>query len=638
MTEGAESRQLANNFGRYLLDSISVSEHVLDELFAALFATAVFVFIGANLLLFDLTVLHRSALIAWPCMGLISVFYAAARIIRSPVWGLVSVYALMCIVTYSRQQWLAAVVYIIMALSFVYVARHLRLGRQQLITVLLMAALAALTIVGCKHMYTSFDMLHRLHAGNVHLDTLFHASIAAMVKNYGVVSTGLHGLVETPYHAFSHILIASVSVLSGLGVIEVYGVAPWLLFAPLLIFSVVVFCMILDNESGQLNQSLVWCVVCVLLVVAPAVFHRWAVTDSYFVSESYLVSLGLFVVGSSLLYKNKLSVLDLLLICILSVMIASSKASVGLFFAGLWFARMLFVRDTSKTYDFMALVFSALAVYFTVITSVESSSNVISLYPLDFVINYSLYGSELAVLVEAVLKNHSLPLTVFFSALVSIVSFFLFHFVVSWVIIAQLIYEEGVCQLRKVPAAVYTLSAFSGGAAIIALFSIPGGSAYYFSNIAFFVTLPSVAVLAVKALEKWRMPSMLKIVACLLIVLALNVKGMKKHSFLSSARADQHQSAVVDMLMGIRSDTSTDVAFRADASMLVANPVKRCMAQPFVFPAVSERPWVGVITPRSDCFYQFYGYSQYGITDSRQQVTMLPVLISGMKMESGVLR
>lgn len=50
-----------------------------------------------------------------------------------------------------------------------------------------LSALTSLTI----HTYTSFNMVDRLHAGLLHQDTLSHASIAAMIKTYGVASTGL---------------------------------------------------------------------------------------------------------------------------------------------------------------------------------------------------------------------------------------------------------------------------------------------------------------------------------------------------------------------------------------------------------------------------------------------------------------
>lgn len=49
----------------------------------------------------------------------------------------------------------------------------------------------------------------------------------------------------------------------------------------------------------------------------------------------------------------------------------------------------------------------------------------------------------------------------------------------------------------------------------------------------------------------------------------------------------------------------------ADSTLLAGNPVTLCRARPFVFPAVSERPWIGVMAQHSDCRYEDYGYENY---------------------------
>ena len=114
----------------------------------------------------------------------------------------------------------------------IYFIRNLRFNKK----ILLLAMLTSLTCLGTKS-YTSFNMIKRLAADRIAQDTLFHSSIAAMLKNYGVTSTGLHGLVEIQYHVFSHWLYAGVSRLSGVSVFEVYGIIPFLFFIPLLLFS-----------------------------------------------------------------------------------------------------------------------------------------------------------------------------------------------------------------------------------------------------------------------------------------------------------------------------------------------------------------------------------------------------------------
>ncbi|MEE4239577.1 MAG: hypothetical protein V2I51_22895, partial [Anderseniella sp.] len=92
-----------------------------------------------------------------------------------------------------------------------------------------------------------------------------------------------------------------ISLLSRIGVTEVYGVANWVLFAPLLLFSVVAFCAMLDR-AGQLSLPVVWAFSALLLSMLPLLFGRWGLRDSFFVSESYLVSLGLFLLGLGALF------------------------------------------------------------------------------------------------------------------------------------------------------------------------------------------------------------------------------------------------------------------------------------------------------------------------------------------------
>lgn len=76
-----------------------------------------------------------------------------------------------------------------------------------------------------------------------------------------------------------------------------------------------------------------------------------------------------------------------------------------------------------------------------------------------------------------------------------------------------------------------------------------------------------------------------------------------------------------------------EVVQRANVSELGANPVKRCMAGPFVFPAVSERAWTGVIDPIPGCILRAFGYESYGITSDHQQVTVELCLLPSMQLE-----
>lgn len=83
-----------------------------------------------------------------------------------------------------------------------------------------------------------FDMSSWLYEGRGYIDTFFNSSIAAMIKNYGINSTGVNGLTESGYYGFSHAIIASISKLSGESVLQTYGIAPTILFIPLVLSAI----------------------------------------------------------------------------------------------------------------------------------------------------------------------------------------------------------------------------------------------------------------------------------------------------------------------------------------------------------------------------------------------------------------
>lgn len=244
--------------GSKLIDTLVLSESRRDLIFACMMLTAIGVFIGGNaLLLMNMEVLSYSWRIAAVSFGVMCVFYAISRIVSNVVWGLVLTYGLLFGLVYTGTQSVKFIFYGLAISAFFYTIKHLRVSRKYWAPLVLMAVIGVLTVLGVRGSYSSFDIIPRLHAGMVHQDTLFHASIAAMFKNYSLISTGLNGLVELSYYIFSHILMAAISILSGSSVLEVYGVAPLVLFSPLLIFAVTASSAMLDQDE-RLSLPIVW--------------------------------------------------------------------------------------------------------------------------------------------------------------------------------------------------------------------------------------------------------------------------------------------------------------------------------------------------------------------------------------------
>ena len=222
-------------------------------------------------------------------------------------------------------------------------------------------------------------------------------------------------------------------------------------------------------------------------------------------------------------------------------------------------------------------------------------------------------------------------------AVVAVVSFFAFHFVFSWLTLAHFVYRKGVSAVVRVPLALYSLGAVAVGGLIVIFFEFPAGAAYYFTSIAFFVSLPAVVTLSVNYLEGWWFirktraglgsSNPLLLIASVLIGVGVGPAYylMKSHDKNSSA-----SSSFIASLVEVREKELLGVYLKPSPDALSANPVSDCAARPFVYPAISERPWVGVVTNRADCTYEYYGYVHYGLTRTKQEITLAPRLLPGM--------
>ncbi len=627
--------------GHQLVDGIKVSDESLNFLFGALLLTSFGVFVAGNILLWDFVIFARSAQIALPCFILLLIFYSLSRQL-CPIWGLVLTYLMIWAGVYSSLPGLRYVFYVLGFFAVLYSARFLRVAQKDWLSLALMAMIGTATILGVERAYTSFDMLPRLYMGAVHQDTLFHASIAGMIKNYGVVSTGLHGLVEIAYHTFSHVLMAGVSVMSGLGVVEVYGVAPWVLFAPILIFSSTVFVAMLDRQE-QMSMPLVWAVTALILSVAPYLLSNWAVWQSYFISESYMVSLGLFLLGMGLLFKRTLRLQDLLLVFLLTALMAKAKSSVGVIYMGLWFSRVLFISGGRRMFDLGVLMMSAVAVGW--VTFDAAAWFVTYAEPLrifGFIEKNGLLGGHLVMVMDGLLGDSALSVGMMSMAVVAIISFFILHFLPSWVVICRACWVDGVRNIFRNPLAVYSMAALFAGM-IVVTSDYFGGATFYFSNVAFFVALPGVVMIIVACCQRLSLNNCALIAVTIVIIGIIHYPAYYGKSIFdrqrnglrgaSTIHLQETSDTLIDRLLIIRQTSPKDVALRANDDILRDNPMRSCTAQPFLFPAVSERPWVGVIQRGGSCQYRAYGYDSYGVTIDDPEVKVLPQLHPSMQIQ-----
>jgi hypothetical protein len=107
------------------------------------------------------------------------------------------------------------------------------------------------------------------------------------------------------------------------------------------------------------------------------------------------------------------------------------------------------------------------------------------------------------------------------------------------------------------------------------------------------------------------------------ISVLVSVEGLYQRTKNSAPEAS---SLVVKRLMEIRKKSDTAQIVAANDRLLHDNPSQQCTARPFLYPAVSERPWVGVIVSDGDCRYEWYAYEGYNVSRTQSRVVPAPVL------------
>lgn len=574
-----------------------------------------------------------SSAIGAACIGILLFICVLFRATGSIGWAVALTYSALAIVGADRSGISRVGFVVALVIAFVFSTRSevlLASSRPRpLRSVFGASALAAVAILG-SNPYTSFDMLNRVATGELHQDTAFHSSISAMLKNYGVASTGLNGLVETPYHVFSHLLIAGISRLSGYSVLEVYGVAPWALFAPVLFLTLATVSRALDS-TDKITPSYVWGCCAVVLGTMPFLLGRWGVSNSYLISESYLVSLGLLLAGLPVLLKREVSIKDLILAVLLGSMIAAAKASVGLIYAGLWCVRVLMDRRQHVVWLIVAVVTGS--VCWVVSSSAAANAGALSLHFMHF-IQSAVFGRYLEDARVAVLSGGLPGLKTLALALTALGGFVVIHFWASWIVIFDRVRKQTWRGLLTDPMAAYSLASVAAGMLIVALFKLPEGAVYYFTNVAFFVSAPAV----IPALAR-RLPEVTVYAgsAALVALLIVGMEGLYSASFAARpASVSSEGAAFIGKLVGLRDNAPRSAVLVADPLLHASNPVRRCTARPFTYPAVTEHPWINVIEPVSSeqCEYKYFGFEMYHLSGPNQMPRVQPVLPAGGRFMS----
>ncbi|HET6544620.1 MAG TPA: hypothetical protein VFG46_29245 [Chryseolinea sp.] len=228
--------------------------------------------------------------------------------------------------------------------------------------------------------------------GTDKIDTLFHISIAQMIKTYGVPSTGLDGVPFMNYHWGSHWIFAQLSNFLDLPVVVIYQLGFPAIIAPLLFRTFLSFTIQVkqqykpENEGSKLNFFF-WIIFLAIIIgftKSAAAGNDWA---AYFTggssltllmlwSESYTVSIILmFALLSAVLnfwiQKDKLPVASqsIFLFFLLPILIALlGMAKISTLFVvcclmGYFFLRLKLFKSILLSAGMFVAALTSLAVF-----------------------------------------------------------------------------------------------------------------------------------------------------------------------------------------------------------------------------------------------------------------------------------
>jgi hypothetical protein len=468
--------------------------------------------------------------------------------------------------------------------------------------------------------------------GLLHMDTVFHASIANMIVHHGALSTGLDGFVPIQYHVLSHIWLGCLGLWLGVTTPESYYLGAQIVAVPMLLFSLVLATYLLRPAEARRNADAALIVLVPLLLLCIPDIWGWI---SYLVSESYFVAMIAFLLALPLLAeiaepgKRSGLALQILALAVAIAVMTLSKISVGpIFLAACAF---LFWRRLGLTFatliKFVAPILLALLLvaYFTF---GNAKIFLQGLDPLSFFREY---------------PSGAWPNIVANGALL---------------IAAALIWRRGTLRDRRCAEAFAVIAVAASVPAL--MLNIPGGSAYYFINVGTFAGIVLIAAYGGAYLEqrraKFLRPAFVVAAICVVVlatgekrasarkfaaefgdlqsriralngegvgeelrarqqIMALLVPGHPARTALASdvKRTAGAQSEQTLMSMGLTVDAHAAVFVPPD-NVAFWSLYTDCRSVPFFIPAVLGTPLLRGINPSAlKCPKEpYYGYPAYG--------------------------
>lgn len=385
--------------------------------------------------------------------------------------------------------------------------------------------------------------------GILQMDTIFHASIANMLMNYGVSSTGIDGLVPIKYHVLSHIWLGCISLWLGVPMLEAYSIGGQIIGIPMLLFSLSLAIHLFRRPGeGPSNGALLTLGSLLLLFVAD--LWGWA---SYLVSESYFLAMILFLLTLPLLAevadieRRRRLGLQLAALCAAGLLILLSKISVGAVLAGS--VGFLLWRRTGWTPLSMiklAVPLGLLVIIAVVIISPGMEGVVQAFQPFGFIREHP-RGAWPNIVANLLLLGA-----------------------------AYLVWQRGALRDKRCAEAAAMIAIAS--VVPVLLINVPGGSNYYFVNVGTWMAIVFICAYAGPAVERaFPAPRVPGLVIVAILLVALFTDDKRKSAYRLGAMFAELQ-ARVRLVMGESPAAETTTRQRLIALLTPGHPARYALA------------------------------------------------------------
>lgn len=570
--------------------------------------TSIFILIICNSIVRNKDTLLNSLVIELATISILSIYFYINSITRNKELGLILIIILITSSLFIN----ILIIYSIMTLSFLSTYKIIKKSNfKNLKNTLKIALVSSLILVISYNSLspTTFTQYISIINGIGSIDTLYHASVSAMIKNHQTISSGLHGLIYTPYQILSHSIFAGLSAITGISIIESMEIQKWLLLVPMVMYAICSFCEVLIKKS---NKNINWVVTALLLSIFPIVLNGWSLWNNYFNSDSYLVSIILLMIGIQRLLKSSYSKYDYLYILVSFLLIISAKGSVGALYLVLSFCGILIININSKK-KILGLLCISTFLCFMLVSYYINSIKTINLSFFDFYYKYSVNN------IKPFNENENI---IYIFNILNIIVFLSAHFSMSLIGIILIIKSKN----YNIKYLLFMSIALVLGIISVICLSIPGGSVYYISNISFFIAMPMM-ILRISSFD-WASLNINYYLSLLVIILIFLIQDILEWDrYKKSLLSLESNRNFIYSLINIRNNTNVNSLVIADSSFLKNNTKLfndwKCI--PYIYVAISERPWVNIFNSWGNCNYQDYSSSFYGV-NLKNNTPSIPVI------------